>query len=189
MMKVTSTTKRLRVEVDDSGVVGHVGLWLLGRFADRLGVGDALSGVFDRSGVVHDRGKVLVHAMLMLAGGGECCTDVEFLRSEPGLFGSTASDSTLYRTMRSIDKQTGSASPGRWPGFGNGYGTKWTPTRPLRWCWTSTRRFMWFIPRTRRVRPRRINAATGFTRFIVSPICRGSACRCCYVPATPERTP
>ncbi len=105
MMKVTSTTKRLRVEVDDSGVVGHVGLWLLGGFADRLGVGDVLSGVFDRSGVVHDRGKVLVHAMLMLAGGGECCTDVEFLRSEPGLFGSTVSDSTLYRTMRSIDKQ------------------------------------------------------------------------------------
>ncbi len=106
MMKVTSTTKRLRVEVDDSGVVGHVGLWLLGGFADRLGVGDVLSGVFDRSGVVHDRGKVLVHAMLMLAGGGECCTDVEFLRSEPGLFGSVSSDSTLYRTMRSIDKQT-----------------------------------------------------------------------------------
>ncbi len=39
MMKVTSTTKRLRVEVDDSGVVGHVGLWLLGGFADRLGGG------------------------------------------------------------------------------------------------------------------------------------------------------
>ena len=39
----------------------------------------------------------------MPAGGGEACTDVEFLRSEPGLFGRVGSDSTLYPTMRSID--------------------------------------------------------------------------------------
>ena len=57
-------------------------------------------------GLVHDRGAVLVHGMLMLAGGGEACTDVEFLRSQPELFGRMASDSTLYRTMRSIDSET-----------------------------------------------------------------------------------
>ena len=39
MMKVTSTTKRLGVEVDDSGVVGHVGLWLLGRVRGSSGGG------------------------------------------------------------------------------------------------------------------------------------------------------
>ena len=57
-------------------------------------------------GLVHDRGAVLVHGMLMLAGGGQACTDVEFLRSQPELFGRMASDSTLYRTMRSIDSET-----------------------------------------------------------------------------------
>jgi hypothetical protein len=42
---------------------------------------------------------VLVQAMLMLAGGGEACTDIEHLRAEPALFGCVPSDSTLYRTF------------------------------------------------------------------------------------------
>jgi hypothetical protein len=37
---------------------------------------------------------------LMLAAGGECCSDIEFLRSEPGLFGSVPSDTTLFRVLR-----------------------------------------------------------------------------------------
>ena len=48
---------------------------------------------------VHDRGKVLVQAMLMMAGGGEACSDIEQLRAQPALFGEVASDSTLYRTF------------------------------------------------------------------------------------------
>ena len=34
---------------------------------------------------VHDRGKVLTQAMLMLAGGGEACADIEHLRAQPDL--------------------------------------------------------------------------------------------------------
>ena len=34
-------------------------------------------------------------AMLMLAGGGECCADVEFLGSQQRLLGLVCSDSTL----------------------------------------------------------------------------------------------
>ena len=103
MVKGNSTVP-VGVEVGGGGLVGHVGLYLLGRFADRLGVGEVLSAPFGSGdGLVHDRGAVLVHAMLMPAGGGEACTDVEFLRSEPGLFGRVGSDSTLYPTMRSID--------------------------------------------------------------------------------------
>ena len=37
--------------------------------------------------------------MLMLAGGGECCADIEFLGSQGRLFGEVCSDSTLYRTF------------------------------------------------------------------------------------------
>lgn len=93
------------VEGSGRGVVAHVGLHALGRFADRLGLGDSLSAAIPVTGErlpVHDRGKVLVQAMLMLAGGGEACADIEHLRSQATLFGSVASDSTLYRTFRSI---------------------------------------------------------------------------------------
>jgi len=89
--------------------VAHVGLHALGAFADRLGLGDSLSTRIPITGErlpVHDRGKVLVQAMLMLAGGGEACADIEHLRSQPALFGAVASDSTLYRSVRAIDPAT-----------------------------------------------------------------------------------
>jgi hypothetical protein len=79
-------------------------LHALGSLADRLGLGVSLSESVPQPRFrVHDRGKVLVQAMLMLAGGGEACSDIERLRVQPSLFGSVASDSTLYRTIRSID--------------------------------------------------------------------------------------
>ena len=103
MMKANSSL-RLRVDVGGGGQVGHVGLWLLGRFADRMRVGEVLSEAFGSSGVVGDRGRLLVHLMLVLAGGGEACTDIETLRSQRGLFGEVASDSTLYRTLTGADE-------------------------------------------------------------------------------------
>ena len=81
----------------------------LGAFADRLGLGDALSARIPPAGErlpVHDRGKVLTQAMLMLAGGGESCADIEALRAQERLFGPVPSDSTLYRTFRQIDAAT-----------------------------------------------------------------------------------
>ena len=103
MVKANSSL-RLRVEVGGGGQVGHVGLWLLGRFADRMRVGEVLSEAFGSSGVVGDRGRLLVHLMLVLAGGGEACTDIETLRSQRRLFGPVASDSTLYRTLTGADE-------------------------------------------------------------------------------------
>jgi Transposase DDE domain group 1 len=107
-MQVTSTSSA-RIETGGCGVVGHVGLHALGRYADRLGLGAQLSARIVAGGErfpLHDRGKVLVHAMLTLAGGGEACSDVEFLRAQPALFGPVPSDSTLYRTYRQIDAAT-----------------------------------------------------------------------------------
>ena len=89
--------------------MAHVGLHALGAFADRMGLGDSLSArvpVTGERAPVHDRGKVLTQAMLMLAGGGEACADIEHLRAQGGLFGSVASDSTLYRAFRAIDPET-----------------------------------------------------------------------------------
>lgn len=90
-------------------VVAHVGLHALGAFADRLGLGDSLLAGIPITGErlpLHDRGKVLVQAMLMLAGGGEACADIEHLRAQASLFGFVPSDSTLYRTFRQIDPST-----------------------------------------------------------------------------------
>ena len=104
-----SSVRRLGVEAGGSGLVGHVGLHALGLFADRLGVGASLSDAVPWPGErarAHDRGKVLTQAMLMLAGGGEACSDIEFLRAEAGLFGDVASAPTLYRTLRSLDPAT-----------------------------------------------------------------------------------
>lgn len=99
-MNATST-RRAVVESGGDQVVSHVGLHALGAFADQLGLGEALSTRIPSGSrvLLHDRGKVLVHTMLMLAGGGECVSDIEYLRAEGGLFADVCSDSTLYRTF------------------------------------------------------------------------------------------
>lgn len=97
------------VEPGGTGVVAHVGLHALGSFADRLGLGDALSSRIPWSGAgvpLHDRGKVLVQAALMLAGGGESCLDIEHLRIGGDLFGSVPSDTTVARTFHEITSST-----------------------------------------------------------------------------------
>jgi len=97
------------VEPGGKGVVAHVGLHALGCFADRLGLGDSLSARILPIGErlpVHDRGKVLVHTALMLAGGGESCADIEHLRLQPDLFGSVPSDSTVFRTFHQLDEKS-----------------------------------------------------------------------------------
>jgi hypothetical protein len=114
----SNSTVAVVVEGGGDQVVAHVGLHALGAFADRLGLGDSLSSAIPFTGErapLHDRGKVLVQAMLMLAGGGEACADIEHLRSQPALFGSVPSDSTLYRSFRDIDT---AALGGLWEAIG-----------------------------------------------------------------------
>ncbi|MGH9044440.1 MAG: IS1380 family transposase [Acidimicrobiales bacterium] len=105
-----TSTRRVIVEPGGDQVVSHVGLHALGTFADQLGLGEALSARIPLAGKrmpLHDRGKVLVHAMLMLAGGGESCADIEHLRAEDALFADVCSDSTLYRTVtENLDAET-----------------------------------------------------------------------------------
>lgn len=107
-----TSTRRVVVEPGGTGVVAHVGLHALGAFADRMGLGDALSRVIPWRGggfPVHDRGKVLVQMALTLAGGGESCLDVEHLRIGDDLFGSVPSDTTVARTFHEIAPETRAA--------------------------------------------------------------------------------
>ena len=92
------------VEGSGDQVAPHVGLALMASFADRIGLGDSVSGAVPWRGeraFAHDRGKVLVHAGLMLAGGGESCADIETLAagSDRPLLESVCSDTTLWRTL------------------------------------------------------------------------------------------
>ena len=108
-MQITST-RRVVAEPGGDQVAVHVGLHALGAFADQLGLGSALSARVPtraKRPPMHDRGKVLVHQMLVLAGGGESCADIEYLRAEDDLFSDVCSDSTLYRTFtENLDEQT-----------------------------------------------------------------------------------
>ena len=111
------TTSTLPVVVESGGdqVVAHVGLHALGDFADRLGLGEGLSAcipISSERAPVHDRGKVLVHTSLMLAGGGESFADIEHLRARTDLFGHVASDSTVYRTFHEITPEVRAAIAG-----------------------------------------------------------------------------
>jgi len=108
----TTSARSVIVEPGGKGVVSHVGLHALCSFADRLRLGDALSSAIPMRGErtpMHDRGKVLVHQMATLAGGGESCADVEYLRAEEALFGFVASDSTVWRCFHEITPETRAA--------------------------------------------------------------------------------
>ncbi len=104
-MKLSSVANA-RLAGGGDRVAWGAGLFALGGFADRVGLTEALSAAVPRRGErapAHDRGALLVHLLLVLAGGGEACTDIEHLRSQRDLFGAVGSGSTLYRALRGID--------------------------------------------------------------------------------------
>ena len=104
MVKLRSVSGAVLATGGDRAVSG-AGLFVLGGFADRVGLAGELSGALPPAGErapVHDRGVLLTHLCLALAGGGEACSDIEHLRAEPELFGPVGSDSTLWRALNGI---------------------------------------------------------------------------------------
>jgi hypothetical protein len=92
-------------------LVSHAGSALLAEVADRLGLTRALSlrlaGLKQRRRG-HDPGRVIRDLAVMLAGGGECVSDLGTLREQEALFGSVASDSTAFRVIDRIACEPGS---------------------------------------------------------------------------------
>lgn len=108
-MNATSTVERLRVTGGDGSTAQLVGAHMLGDLADRVGLSSAYSVAVPRTGErapVHDRGRMLAQVAVMLAAGGRCVADMSALRDQPALFGSVASDATIWRTFDSIDTVT-----------------------------------------------------------------------------------
>jgi hypothetical protein len=74
--------------------------------ADRSGLSGRLSTAMAVEGFspVHDRGRVLADAAVMIADGGRVMSDLAVLRDQGELFGSVASDPTLWRTLAAVDQ-------------------------------------------------------------------------------------
>ena len=103
-MDVTGWSRNLSVEVGGRGVINHAGAAVLRLLADRTGLTMGLSRVLARRGFipVHDRGRVLADAAVLIANGGRVLADLAMLRDQSELFGPVASDPTLWRALDEI---------------------------------------------------------------------------------------
>jgi len=101
---LTAWSTGLTVEVGGHGVVSHTGSAALRLLADRTGLTGALSKALRRRGFtpVHDRGRVLADTAVLIADGGRVMSDLAVLRDQGELFGSVASDPTLWRALEEI---------------------------------------------------------------------------------------
>lgn len=72
--------------------------------ADRVGLTGALSAALARPGFwpVHDRGGVLTDLAVMIADGGTTLSAIDTLRHQGELFGSVASDTTVWRALEEL---------------------------------------------------------------------------------------
>ncbi|MFI8093949.1 transposase [Streptomyces sp. NPDC086080] len=92
---------------DGKGLVGHAGVVLLRKLADRVGLTDALAGVLP-SGTTsswRDRATALVGLVVAIALGATNLLEAEQLQLHHGsLFGPAVSDSTLHRLLSTTDE-------------------------------------------------------------------------------------
>jgi Transposase DDE domain group 1 len=101
----TRAAQRAKVTGDGNGVASHAGSLLLAELADRVGLTKGLSVAMAhtrRRRSAHDPGVVLTQLAVMLADGGDCLADIAVLRQQPDLFGTVASDPTVWRVLESI---------------------------------------------------------------------------------------
>jgi hypothetical protein len=94
----------LSVEVGGHGVVSHAGSAVLRLLADNTGLTGAISKALRRRGFdpVHDRGRVLTDIAVCIADGGRVLADLAAIRDQGELYGSVASDPTLWRALDEI---------------------------------------------------------------------------------------
>ncbi|PVU82274.1 hypothetical protein DDP54_03835 [Cellulomonas sp. WB94] len=103
--KSTGFYPRLVVDAHGGSAVGQAGGVLLTRAVRASGLDVALSAELARwrkPSAVHDPAKVLVDLAVTLALGGDTCSDIAVVRSEPAFFGRVASDATVSRTITAL---------------------------------------------------------------------------------------
>ncbi|MGW4750283.1 IS1380 family transposase [Streptomyces sp. NPDC004290] len=107
MVESTGWDRRLSVVADGKRLVGHAGVVLLRRCADRTGLTGALARVLPSSTVAgwRDRAGVLVHLAVAIVLGAANLSEAEQLQlHHRPLFGRAASDSTARRTLAALDE-------------------------------------------------------------------------------------
>ncbi|MEN3583488.1 hypothetical protein AAH978_04940 [Streptomyces sp. ZYX-F-203] len=105
MSERTGWDRGLVVRADGKGLVGHAGVVLLRRFADRAGLTEALAGVFPADGPGwRDRAVVFVQLAISITLGARSVLEAEQLAwHHERLTGPMVSDSTVHRTLDLLD--------------------------------------------------------------------------------------
>jgi hypothetical protein len=102
----TTARPPMTVTADGRGVVSHAGSRLLADLADRTRLTAEVSAALVRLArprAAHDPGRVLVDLAVAVADGAQCISDIAVLADQPGLFGTVASDSTVWRLLAQLD--------------------------------------------------------------------------------------
>src|SRR5215213_6708303 len=110
-VQATKSASSVEVTTDGTGVVGHAGAALLRELADRVELTRAFGWPEPGERRRHPDAAVLRDLAVMLAGGGDCLSDLAVLRDQPELFGPVAS------TRPPGGSSSGSPrTPTGWPG-------------------------------------------------------------------------
>ena len=104
-MKTTGLYRSVRVDARGAGVVSQAGGLLLADAVRVSGLDAELSRAlapWRKPLARHDPAKVVCDLAVALGMGGDCLADIAVLRTEPGVFGSVASDPTVSRTIDAL---------------------------------------------------------------------------------------
>lgn len=96
---------RLAADGDGSGLVSQAGTLLLVRTAEKIGLVKGLSQAlapWRKPLATHNPGKIVLDLAIAVAAGADCAADVSVLRTQPGMFGSVASDPTVSRLVSTL---------------------------------------------------------------------------------------
>lgn len=100
MREITRLVRPRVVTGDGDGLVSHAGLAWLSETAElsglTAGLVDAMAGLPQRR---HRPGRTLGQVVLAIADGATCLSDIAGLRGQPAMFGTVASDPTVWRTF------------------------------------------------------------------------------------------
>jgi hypothetical protein len=101
---VSGWSRDFTVEIRGRDVIDHAGAAALRLIGDRSGLTSGLSAALAWRGFlpVHDRGRVLADTAVLIADGGWVLSDLATLRDQSELYGSVASDPTLWRALNEI---------------------------------------------------------------------------------------
>ena len=102
----TGVFPRTLLATSDQNLVSHAGVKPLLSFMDALGInhlGEDRLGQSVPDGARHRPGAIIAALIAMLAAGGEHVSDLDMLRTSPGLFGQVASNATVSRFFDRIN--------------------------------------------------------------------------------------